>query len=102
MTGNNNDVSKALAERVRELLRSADFPPNATLVVSLDMSTRPSPFAGTNAITADYVGSATLGRATYRVNGNVLGFGEVTLRNDVIERAAMEIVAELSGGSPAR
>jgi hypothetical protein len=98
----NNDLSRALAERVRESLRNAGVSPSDALSVSLEMSTRPSPFAGTNAITADYVASATMGGATYRVSGNVLGFGEVTLRNDVIERAAKEIVAELSGGTPVR
>ena len=98
----NNDLSKALAERVRESLRQAGFSRNDTITVSLDMSTRPAPFNGSNGITGDYVASVRSGSVSQRVEGHVLDFGEVTLRNAVLDRAAAEIVVIVTGATPAR
>ena len=98
----NNDLSKALADRVRDSLRQAGYAGRESIAVSLEMSTRPAPFNGTNGITGDYVASVRTASVSRRVEGHVLDFGEVTLRNAVLDRAAGEVVAIVTGTAPER
>jgi hypothetical protein len=64
--------------------------------VSLQMTTRPSPFQGVSAVTADYVASVQANGVTRTTEGHVLDFGDVTVRNAVLDRAAAEIAALLA------
>jgi len=66
------------------------------------MSTRPAPFTGSNGITGDYVGSVRTASGTRRIEGNVLEFSELSVRNAVLDRAAQEIVAIVTGTAPER
>ena len=97
----NSDLSKALADRVRESLRQAGFSGRDSVTVSLEMSTRPSGFSA-GGITGDYVGSVRTASGTRRIEGNVLEFSELSVRNAVLDRAAQEIVAIVTGTAPER
>ena len=85
-----NDLSRALAQRIKQrALRGL-----GSVRVSLTMSTRPSPFQG-RGITGDYVATVQSGAVVKSFRGQVLGFAELTLRNEVVERAAAEITMHL-------
>ena len=98
LPASNTELSRALAARVGTLLREQAITVRTSPRVTLTMTTRPSPFAG-RGITADYVATVQMGPDTRSFQGQVLGFAELTLKNEVIEKAAAEILAFVAGKS---
>ncbi len=93
------DVSRLLTARVTTVLRDRGIRVPGTVRVSLEMALREAPFQGTGAKTADWVATVRTSNATRTFEGHVLGFADLTLRNDVVEKAAAEIAAHLAQGA---
>jgi len=89
------DIVKLLAARVGDLIKERNASVGGTVRVGLEISTRSAPFAG-NGLTADYVASTASSHGTRTFEGHMLGFDELTLRRDVVERAATDIAAYLA------
>ena len=83
---------EVVAQAVRTRRAQAQPSAGGAVHVSMQMATRPSPFAGAGATTADYVATVRMPDETKTVEGNLLGFSELTLRNEVVDRAAQEVV----------
>jgi len=90
-----DETSRVLSARVNALAADRRVIPRETLRVSLEMSTRPAPFLG-RGITADYVVTLRTADGPKTFSGSHLGFAEVTLRNEVIDKVAVEIVDYLA------
>jgi hypothetical protein len=95
------EPSRALVARVREQMARLGVRAAGPVRVSLEISTRSSGFAGTGAVTADWVATVQAQGMTHVVQGHVMEFGESTLRNTAIEKATAEIVAVLQSAKPA-
>lgn len=89
-----SDLSKLLAQAVADRVRQRAIRAGRVRV-SLEVSNRSAPFA-TQSISGDYVARVTTERGGNTFDGTVLGFSELTLRTDIIERAADEIATYLS------
>jgi serine/threonine protein kinase len=91
-------LSRALADRLRaHSLRYEKFCSGA---VALEMTTRPSGLG--RGLTADYSSTIRTSRQTQAFSGSVLGFAELALQKEVIDKAAAEMLPFLvpaPGGS---
>jgi serine/threonine-protein kinase len=87
-------LSRQLTSRVRALLSEQKIDSRRLRAVNLEMSTRPSPLG--RGITADYVATVRTPAGERIFSGNHLGFSELALRTEVIEKVAAEIVAYLA------
>jgi serine/threonine-protein kinase len=87
-------LSNALAARVRAMLLEQKIDGSKLRRVQLEMTTRPSPLG--RGITADYVATIRLAAGERTFTGNHLGFAELTLRNEVVDKAAAQIVEFLA------
>jgi hypothetical protein len=88
------DLSKLLAQAVADRVKQRGVR-TGRVRVSLEVSNRPAPFA-TQSISGDYVARVSTDRGAETFDGTVLGFSELTVRTDIIQRAANEIVDYLS------
>jgi tRNA A-37 threonylcarbamoyl transferase component Bud32 len=88
------DLSKALRETIAARLRQRGSTVGA-FDVSLEVAFRPSGFL-TQSTSADYVAvvSTATGRQLFR--GTLLGFSELALRSEAVDRAADDVAAYLS------
>jgi hypothetical protein len=96
--GSATELSRSLTTRLIDLLRERGVAPAGAVRVTLEMSTRPAPFQA-NATTADWVATVRVGDSSRSFDGHVLGFSELSLRKDVVERAAEALAAFLATGS---
>jgi hypothetical protein len=87
-------LSRQLTSRVRALLSEQKIDSRRLRTVNLEMSTRPSPLG--RGITADYVATVRTPAGERIFSGNHLGFSELALRTEVVEKVAAEIVTYLA------
>jgi hypothetical protein len=85
--------------RVGDLIRQRRIAVRGPVRVTLEMATRSAPFQGVDAKTADWVATVRTSDLTRNFEGHVLGFADITLRDEVLEKAAAEIAVALAAGA---
>lgn len=92
-----DDLSRKLAEKTMELLKERGTPLRTSATVSLEVSFRPGPNG--IGITGDYSGTVSTVNTSHTLQGTLLRFGDLPLRDAIIEEAATK-AAELLTSQP--